>query len=107
MRNHLLNHPPTHANAAHQAPIAMNLPVLLANRVAQIHAPSEANTLRKKIPKVVTTPANQFRSPPNQLIRLGRHAANLLNPPSSCSSWASMAQNLIGPVAPAIAETPS
>jgi hypothetical protein len=34
----LLNNPPTHANAAHKAPVTVDLPVLLANRVAQIHA---------------------------------------------------------------------
>jgi hypothetical protein len=32
----------------------VNLPILLANRVAQIHAPSEPPAPSKKIPKVVT-----------------------------------------------------
>ena len=41
LRDRLLDHPPSDTNAAHQGPIAMNLPVLLANRMAQVHAPSE------------------------------------------------------------------
>ena len=41
MRHRLLNDTTPDTNAAHQPPIAVNLPVLLANRVAQIHAPSE------------------------------------------------------------------
>ena len=39
MRNRLLDHPPTDTNTAHQPPISVDLAVLLANRVAQIHAP--------------------------------------------------------------------
>ncbi len=42
----LLDHPPSDPNAAHQRPIAMNFPVLPANRVAQIHAPSEPTRRR-------------------------------------------------------------
>src|SRR5579871_904229 len=38
MRDSLLNDQPTHANAAYKTPVTVNLPVLLANRVAQIHA---------------------------------------------------------------------
>ena len=45
-RDRLLDHPPSNANAAHQAPITMNLPILLANRMAQVHAPSEPITGR-------------------------------------------------------------
>jgi len=41
LRDRLLDHPSSDTNNAHQGPIAMNLPVLLANRVAQVHAPSE------------------------------------------------------------------
>ena len=41
LRNRLLDHPSSDTNAAHQGPIEMNLPVLLANRVAQVHAPFE------------------------------------------------------------------
>jgi hypothetical protein len=41
MRDGLLNDPTTHTNAANQAPIAVNLAVLLASRVAQIHAPNQ------------------------------------------------------------------
>jgi hypothetical protein len=38
MRHRLLDDAPAHANTAHQPPIPVNLPVLLANRMAQIHA---------------------------------------------------------------------
>jgi hypothetical protein len=41
MRHRLLNDAPANAHAANKAPIAMNLPVLLANRMAQIHAPNQ------------------------------------------------------------------
>jgi hypothetical protein len=41
LRHRLLNDPTTNTHAAHQAPVAVNLPVLLANRVAQVHAPSK------------------------------------------------------------------
>src|SRR6516164_639964 len=88
MRNHLLNHTPTNADAAHKAPIAMNLPILLANRVAQIHAPSEPIAPHNKIPKVVTTPRNHPRTPPTRLIRFGPVARILSKPPSTCASWA-------------------
>src|SRR5262249_13989477 len=40
MRNRLLNNPPPHPNTAHQTPITVDLPILLACRVAQIHAPN-------------------------------------------------------------------
>ena len=48
VRDRPLDHPPSNVNAAHQAPITMNLPILLANRMAQVHAPSEPITGRKK-----------------------------------------------------------
>ena len=48
MRHRLLNDTPPDAHAAHQPPIAVNLPVLLANRVAQIHAPSEPHPAAKE-----------------------------------------------------------
>jgi hypothetical protein len=41
MRHGLLNDATTNPNATHQTPIAMNLAVLLAGRVAQIHAPNQ------------------------------------------------------------------
>jgi hypothetical protein len=50
MRDRLLDHPPADPNAAHQAPIAMKLAVLLANRMAQVHAPFEPTTDPSKIP---------------------------------------------------------
>ena len=50
MCDRLLDHPPADPNAAHQRPIAMNLPVLLANRMAQVHAPFEPTTAPSKIP---------------------------------------------------------
>src|SRR3979411_71241 len=39
MSYRLLNNPTTNTNAAHQAPIAVDHPVLLTSRMAQIHAP--------------------------------------------------------------------
>src|SRR5215472_13076426 len=51
MRHRLLNDAPTDPNAPHQAPITKNLPVFLADRVAQIHAPSEPITQKKKQPR--------------------------------------------------------
>ena len=41
MRHRLLNDPPSNSNAANQAPIAVDLPVLPARRVAQIHAANQ------------------------------------------------------------------
>ena len=38
MRHRLLNDATTNSNAAHQTPIAMDLAVFRASRVAQIHA---------------------------------------------------------------------
>ena len=53
IRHRLLDDTTPDTNAAYQAPIAVSLSVLLANRVAQVHAPSEPPRQRKKIPKVV------------------------------------------------------
>jgi hypothetical protein len=39
LRHRLLDDATPDTHAAHQAPIAVNLPILLANRVAQVHAP--------------------------------------------------------------------
>jgi hypothetical protein len=47
MRHRLLDHPSTHPDAAHQRPVAMDLAVLLASRMAQVHAPSESNSSAK------------------------------------------------------------
>src|SRR6185503_2431052 len=44
MRHRLLNDTPTNANAAHEAPITMRLPVLAYRRAAQIHG-AESNRL--------------------------------------------------------------
>ena len=41
MRHRLLNDATTYPNAAHQPPIAVNLPVLANCRVPQIHAPNQ------------------------------------------------------------------
>jgi hypothetical protein len=72
MRHRLLNHTPADAHAAHQAPITVDLAVLLANHVAQVHAPSEPRPRPKKIPKVVTTRSNRLRMHANTLIGLNR-----------------------------------
>jgi len=40
MRNRLLYDAPPNPDAAHQTPITVDLPVLLAGRVAQVHTPN-------------------------------------------------------------------
>ena len=67
MGHGLLNDPTADTDAAHQTPIAVDLPVLLANRVAQIHAPSQPAKQQKKTPLVVTTRPNALRSDPQLL----------------------------------------
>src|SRR4029078_12494895 len=89
MRYRLLDDAPPDPHTAYQAPIAMNLSVLLANRVAQVHAPSEPRPQPKKIPKVVTTRSNHPRAPSNPLIRLASPPAKPQKQPSNCASWAS------------------
>jgi hypothetical protein len=66
----------------------VNLSVLLANRVAQVHAPSEPAPPRKKIPKVVTTRSNRSFAPSNPLIRLAPAYAKSQKLPPNCASWA-------------------
>src|SRR5262249_58496318 len=88
MRHRLLDDASPDAHAAYQAPIAMNLSVLLANRVAQVHAPSEPRPQPKKIPKVVTTRSNHPRAPSNPLILLASPPAKPQKPPPNCASWA-------------------
>src|SRR5271165_1390342 len=90
MRHRLLDHAPTHPDAAHQRPVAMDLAVLLACRVAQVHAPSESNSpaegnslgrhdMRKSAADCL------------QLIDLTRRAsAKLAKSPASCASWATV-----------------
>ena len=51
MRYSLLNDTASDTNAAHQPPIAVNLPVLFANRMAQVHAPSEPTASKRKYPR--------------------------------------------------------
>src|SRR6516162_1286994 len=86
VRHRLLDDAPSHTNAANQAPITVNLSVLLANRVAQIHAPPKPEPLRKKIPKVVTTAPNQPFAQPKLLIRLTPLPVETGKPTSNCSS---------------------
>src|SRR5260370_33928218 len=88
MRHRLLDDTTPDTNAAHQTPIAVNLPVLLANRVPQVHAPSAPPPHRKKIPKVVTTRSNHPPAPSNPLIRLAPSRAKSQKPPPNCASWA-------------------
>src|SRR5204863_8809902 len=83
----LLNDATTHTNTANKTPIAVNLPVLLANRMAQIHVPSEPTVPLKKIPKVFTTCSNQLRAPSNRLIRFMPRHGKSPNPHPNCSSW--------------------
>src|SRR5258707_9512771 len=88
MRHRLLDDPTPDTNAAHQAPVAVNLPVLLANRVAQVHAPSKPPPQRKKIPEVVTTRSNHPPKPSKPLIRLAPCRAKSQKPSPNCASWA-------------------
>ena len=48
LRYRLLNHPPPDAHAAHQAPVPVNLAVLLARSVAQVHATDQNPADRKR-----------------------------------------------------------
>ena len=88
MRHRLLNDAPPDTNAAYQPPIAVNLPVLLANRVAQVHAPSKPHRQRMKIPKVGTTRSNQPSAPPNPLIRFTPASRIIQKVTRFCASWA-------------------
>src|SRR5262249_30381543 len=68
MRHRLLNDAPPNANAAHQAPIAVNLPILPQRRVPQIHgAESNLTRRRQKIPLVGTTRPNPLLAPTQPL----------------------------------------
>src|SRR5258708_7611503 len=87
MRHRLLDDTTPDTNAAHQAPVAVNLPVLLANRVAQVHAPSKPPPQRKKIPEVVTTRSNHPHKPSKPLIRLAPCRAKSQKPSPNCASW--------------------
>ncbi len=64
LRHRLLNDAPPDAHAPHQTPIAVDLAVLPASRVAQVHAPiRNHSSAAKEIPKVVTTRAKSpFRA---------------------------------------------
>src|SRR5262249_33840059 len=88
LRYRLLDYTPSHAHAAHKPPVAVNLPVLLANRVAQVHAPSEPIAPPKKMPKVGTTCSNQPFTLPNHLIRLAPRPAHWQKSTLKCASWA-------------------
>src|ERR1700756_2956217 len=90
LRHCLLNDAPPDTNAANQAPITVNLAILPANRVAQIHAPSQLEPPQKKIPKVVTTGLNRPFATTNPLIRL---TPVLVKSPKLTSSRASSARN--------------
>jgi hypothetical protein len=48
LRDRLLDHPPSDTNVFHEPPVAMDLPVLLANRMRQVHAPSEPTLTTEK-----------------------------------------------------------
>src|ERR1700733_8084741 len=89
LRHGLLNDSPTHPNAAHQRPVTMNLAILLAGRVAQVHgALSQPTITQKKIPKVVTTAKNPPPLALKYLIWLRPTQRKPRKPGSNCSSWA-------------------
>ena len=80
MRHRLLNDATTDANAPHQPPIAVNLPVLPQCRVPQIHG-GESNLTRRrqKIPLVGTTRPNPLLAP-TQLIDLSEPPRQIDSP---------------------------
>src|SRR5208337_3227869 len=98
LRDRLLDHPPPNTNAAHQGPIAMNLAVLLANRMAQVHAPSEPTAALQKIPKVVTTRSNPPRRRCNSLISFMPACTKSRNPPPR-GEWGVIKATFINPEA--------
>ena len=51
MRYRLLDDTTPETNATYQAPIAVSLSILLANRVAQVHAPSDHLGSERKYPR--------------------------------------------------------
>ena len=64
MRNRLLDHTPADPHAAHQAPIAVDLPVLLAESYGADTCAIRIELRRqKKIPKVGTTRPNRLAAP--------------------------------------------
>jgi hypothetical protein len=66
----LLNDSPSDAHAAHQPPVTVQLAVLLAKRMAQVHAPSAGAKSPKKIGLVGTTCSQSPKARPKSLIRL-------------------------------------
>ena len=88
-RHRLLNDAPPDTNTANQAPVTVNLAVLPANRVAQIHAPSQPEPPRKKMPKVATTRSNRPSPTANPLTRLTPILVKSPKLTSNCASWAS------------------
>jgi hypothetical protein len=64
----VLDHPPSDAPAARQSPIAPNLAILPAKRMAQVHAPSEQTKGRQEIPEVDATRSNSLQTTSNYLI---------------------------------------
>jgi hypothetical protein len=51
MRHRLLDDTPPDTNAGYQAPIAVSLSILFANRVAKVHAPSDHLGSERKYPR--------------------------------------------------------
>jgi len=92
LRHRLLDHAPSDAHAPDQPPVAVDLPVLPANRVAQIHAASEPHPKPKKIPKVGTTWPNQPCALPKALIRLTPLLVETQKATPNCASWVSARQ---------------
>src|SRR6516165_1029922 len=89
MRHRLLNDTAPNANAAHQPPIAVNLPVLAQCRVPQIHgAESNLTRHRPKIPLVRTTRPNPLLAA-SQLLVLSEPPRQIDSPLSTqhCASW--------------------
>src|SRR5208283_470536 len=72
LRYRLLNDAPTDPNAAHEAPIAVHLPVLPDCRVAKIHAPNQIRLgASRKYPRLALHAQIRSSRPFNSLILQG------------------------------------
>jgi len=67
--------------------------ILLANRVAQVHAPSEPISNKRKHPRSALHPRNQRSGPPNPLTPLTSLAQKLLLSTGNHASWVSGQKN--------------
>ena len=91
MRDRRLDYPPANAYRTYQAPATMDLAVLLARRIAQLHGrASERIPTRLPRGKVGTTHCFAHHAQRNSMIPLTRSPAKTAKQGSNCSSWASL-----------------